>query len=209
LHFPALTPSQRNIVTKVRELVDNSRNDPSIRQLQIVNDFSAGDRDFVHKLVEELHLTHWWDEFDAQDRNVVTIALPEVDEEDEEADEESRDALDRTFKKYANARVLSSEGFDEREDERLKVAVQKWKNDYYKVRCRFEKCTDLAYSRFRRNLNSRTSTRTLRSLCTDTSKDYNGSCTIIIVELYPGAGSTTIIMHRGRPVGTTNHLSDL
>ncbi|KAG9077115.1 hypothetical protein FS749_011026, partial [Ceratobasidium sp. UAMH 11750] len=83
-----LTPSQRNIVIKVREMVQNSERDSNARELKLVNDLSAGDRSFITQLAKDLHLDIWWDEFDEQDRNLVTVALPELSDDDEAAEEE-------------------------------------------------------------------------------------------------------------------------
>ncbi|CAE7051410.1 unnamed protein product, partial [Rhizoctonia solani] len=133
-----LTPSQRDLVTQVQDLIHQGHQDPSVRQLQIPNTLSAGDRAFLNGLCQELYLSIWWDEFDEQNHNVVTIALPEQDEDDEEAEEEGYQASMRVFKKYLTAQVLAPEGFDEREDERLKVAMKKWKDDYYKEKLEFK-----------------------------------------------------------------------
>ncbi|KEP50583.1 putative exonuclease Kem1 [Rhizoctonia solani 123E] len=134
----ALTPSQRDLAARVQDFVHQGHQDASVRQLQIPNTLPAGDRAFLNGLCQELHLTLWWDEFDEQDQNVVTIALPEQDEDDDEAEEEGYQASMRVFKKYLTAQVLVPEGFDEREDERLKVAMKKWKDDYYKEKLEFK-----------------------------------------------------------------------
>lgn len=117
-------------------MIRNSQHNPEARELRIVNDLSAGDRVFVTQLVNELHLNIWWDEFDEQDRNLVTLALPEPDEDDEDDDitqEEGRKASERVLKKYLSAPVLTHEGFDEREDEKVQGEINKWKNKYYIV----------------------------------------------------------------------------
>lgn len=117
-------------------MIRNSQHDPEAREVKIVNDLSAGDRAFVQKLVKELHLNIWWDEFDEQDRNLVTLALPDPDDDeddDEAAEEEGRKASERVLKKYLSAPVLTHEGFDEREDEKVQDNIRKWKNKYYHV----------------------------------------------------------------------------
>ncbi|KAG9097503.1 hypothetical protein FRC06_007481 [Ceratobasidium sp. 370] len=133
-----LTPSQRNIVVKVQEMVQKSEHDPDARELKLVNDLSAGDRSFITQLAKELHLNIWWDEFDEQDRNLVTVALPELDDDDEVAEEEGRRATQRVLKKYMGAPILSAEGFDEREDERIQGEIRKWKNAYYTEKLEFK-----------------------------------------------------------------------
>ncbi|KAG9109509.1 hypothetical protein FRC07_008294, partial [Ceratobasidium sp. 392] len=134
-----LTPSQRNIVAKVQGMVQNSAFNPDVRELKLVNDLSAEDRSFITQLVKELHLDIWWDEFDEQDRNLVTVALPELDDDDdEEAEEEGRRATQRVLKKYMAAPVLTAEGFDEREDERIQREIRKWKSQYYNEKLEFK-----------------------------------------------------------------------
>ena len=117
-------------------MIQNSQQTPEARELKIVNDLSAGDRNFVKKLVKELHLNIWWDEFDELDRNLITLALPNPDDDeddDEVAEEEGRKASERVLKKYLSAPVLTHEDFDEREDERMQANINKWKNSYYHV----------------------------------------------------------------------------
>ncbi|CAE6444875.1 unnamed protein product [Rhizoctonia solani] len=133
-----LTPSQKDLAMKIQDLVHQGHQDPSVRQLQLPNTLPAGDRAFLNGLCQELHLSVWWDEFDEEGQNLVTIALPEQDEDDEEADEEGYQASMRVFKKYVTAQVLHPEGFDEREDDRLKAALKKWKEDYYKEKLEFK-----------------------------------------------------------------------
>ena len=62
----------------------------------MVNDFPARDRVFITKLAEDLHLTTTWDEYDDEDRNLVTWRFPgELDEPSPESghpsDEENSD----------------------------------------------------------------------------------------------------------------------
>ncbi|KAG8762834.1 hypothetical protein FRC11_007551 [Ceratobasidium sp. 423] len=133
-----LTPSQKDLATKVQDLIHSGHQDPSVRQLQLPNTLPAGDRAFLNGLCQELHLAVWWDEFDEEGQNLVTIVLPEQDEDDEEAEEEGYQASMRVFKKYMTAQVLNPEGFDEREDDKLKAALKKWKDDYYKEKLEFK-----------------------------------------------------------------------
>ena len=44
--------------------------------LSMVNDFPAADRAFINRLAEDLHLSVAWDEYDDQDRNLVTWRFP-------------------------------------------------------------------------------------------------------------------------------------
>jgi hypothetical protein len=114
-------------------MVQTSQQNPDARQLKLVNDLSAGDRTFITQLVQELHLDIWWDEYDEQGRNLVTVALPESDDDDEVAEEEGHKAVERVLKKYLGAPVLLPENFDEREDEKMQEQIRNWKNKYYDV----------------------------------------------------------------------------
>jgi hypothetical protein len=118
-------------------MVQNSEQNPDARELKLINDLSAGDRTFISQLVQELHLNIWWDDYDEQGRNLVTVALPKLegdgDDDDEVAEEEGRKAVERVLKKYLGAPVLMPENFDEREDEQTQIKIRNWKNKYYNV----------------------------------------------------------------------------
>jgi len=153
-----LTLSQREIFDKVQKFVLQQREispGGKAARLAMLNDFPARDREFINSLGADLHLELAWDEFDDDDRNLVTFRLPgtaeepqadveEVDGADEnegewvsdEEDEEARNAVDRVLKKYRNAKVLerASEDFDDRYDQALKEKMDEWKQSYYMVR---------------------------------------------------------------------------
>ena len=98
-----------------------------------------------------------WDEFDEQDRNIVSLYLPaplpsrissnavvqedgdaeweDESSDDEAAAEESIIAIDRVLNRYQNAVTLAEgdDEFDKREAERLRLKMDEWKRNYYKV----------------------------------------------------------------------------
>ena len=153
-----LTLSQREIFDKVQKFVLQQREispGGKATRLEMLNDFPARDREFINTLAADLHLELAWDEYDDDDRNLVTFRLPgsaeesqadveevgEADEnenewEDEVEDEEARNAVDRVLKKYRNAKVLerASEDFDDRYEQALKEKMDDWKRSYYMVR---------------------------------------------------------------------------
>ena len=126
--------------------------------LSMVNDFPAADRAFINRLAEDLHLSVAWDEYDDQDRNLVTWRFPgeleepvpengngkpeeEEDGDDEDweddDDEESRAAVDRVLNKYEKAKVMEDDkegDFDARYELSIKEKMDEWKRGYYKVR---------------------------------------------------------------------------
>ena len=129
----------------------------------MVNDFPARDRQFITRLADELHLSVAWDEYDEEDRNLVTWRFPgeleeplpdtngsgknsgEDDDEGEwedEDDEESKAAVDRVLNKYAKAKVMEDDkdgDFDARYEMSIKDKMDEWKRTYYKVcRCHYE-----------------------------------------------------------------------
>ncbi|EDR12633.1 uncharacterized protein LACBIDRAFT_311238 [Laccaria bicolor S238N-H82] len=118
----------------------------------MVNAFPARERVFITKLTEDLHLSETWDEFDEEDRNLVTWRFPraleeepetgeqkehsEWEDEDEVEDEESKAAVDRVLKKYEKAPVedVDADGtFEERYERFVKEKMDEWKRGYYKV----------------------------------------------------------------------------
>lgn len=131
--------------------------------LAMVNDFPARDREFISRLAEELHLTITWDEYDDEDRNLVTWRfpgdfdepLPEGTEGDgsgsttpgdddgeweDEDDEEANAAVDRVLNKYAKAKVMDEDkdgDFDARYEMSMKDKMDEWKRGYYKARGQF------------------------------------------------------------------------
>jgi 5'-3' exoribonuclease 1 len=151
-----LTLSQREIFDKVQRFVLQQRGvGPSgkIARLELVNEFPARDREFINTLGADLHLELAWDEYDENDRNIVTFRVPGAHEEphanaeagdegnedewvSDEEDEEARNAVDRVLEKYRKAKVLehASEDFDDRYEQAVKEKMDDWKRPYYKVR---------------------------------------------------------------------------
>ena len=152
-----LTLSQREIFDKVQRFVLNQRDvgaSGKATRLELLNDFPARDREFITNLAADLHLELAWDEYDENDRNIVTFRPPgtpeepqaDLDEEEgngdedewvsDEEDPEARIAVDRVLDKYRKAKVLehASEDFDERYEQALKEKMDEWKRSYYMVR---------------------------------------------------------------------------
>ena len=109
------------------------------------NIFSAGEREFLTNLAQNLHLTLSWDEYDDEDQNLVVLRFPGVlesplDDEDSESDSqdeaEAATAVDRVLRKYDKAKMLTEnvdDNFDSREELRLKQKMDEWKRTYYWV----------------------------------------------------------------------------
>ena len=153
-----LTLSQREIFDKVQRFVLNQRDvgaSGKATRLELLNDFPARDREFITNLAADLHLELAWDEYDEDDRNIVTFRLPGTPEEpqagleeenegegdegewvSDEEDQEARTAVDRVLDKYRKAKVLehASEDFDDRYEQALKEKIDEWKRSYYMVR---------------------------------------------------------------------------
>ncbi|KAH6913536.1 exonuclease II [Coprinopsis sp. MPI-PUGE-AT-0042] len=149
-----LTPKQREIFNQIKAFVLENRKAPSSSKsakLSIRNDFPARERVFINQLSDDLHLSVRWDEFDAEDNNVVTWRFPgalemahdeggagtaEDDEwEDMEGEEESHIAVDRVLNKYQKAPVEDpdAEGdFDTRHERSVREKMDEWKRSYYR-----------------------------------------------------------------------------
>ncbi|KAI1796936.1 exonuclease II [Ganoderma leucocontextum] len=152
-----LTTSQRRIFDQVKKFVLERRKLPvaqqaSHRPLTMVNDFPAADRAFIARLAGDLHLSVAWDDYDEEDRNLVTWRFPgelaepfpekgngktEDNEEEweDEDDEESRAAVDRVLNKYGKAKVMEDDkegDFDARYESSIKEKMDEWKRGYYK-----------------------------------------------------------------------------
>ncbi|KAI0719397.1 exonuclease II [Cerioporus squamosus] len=155
-----LTTSQRHIFDQVKAFVLERRKlSPSQHAgqppLTMVNDFPARDRQFITRLAEDLHLSVAWDEYDDEDRNLVTWRFPgeleeplpengktgeddaegEDEEWEDEDDEESRAAVDRVLNKYEKAKVMEDDkdgDFDARYELSVKEKMDEWKRGYYK-----------------------------------------------------------------------------
>jgi len=153
-----LTLSQREIFDKVQRFVLQQRGigaSGKTARLELLNEFPARDREFINTLGADLHLELAWDEYDENDRNIVTFRVPGAHEvpqadaengdeanEDEwvsdEEDEEARNAVDRGLEKYRKSKVLehASEDFDDRYEQAVKEKMDGWKRSYYTVRLR-------------------------------------------------------------------------
>jgi 5'-3' exoribonuclease 1 len=148
-----LTLSQREIFDKVQRFVLQQRGvgaSGKVARLELLNEFPARDREFINTLGADLHLELAWDEYDENDRNIVTFRVPgahgepqaDGDEgnEDEwvsdEEDEEAMNAVDRVLQKYRKAKVLghASEDFDDRYEQAVTEKMDDWKRSYYMVR---------------------------------------------------------------------------
>ncbi|KAJ3572931.1 hypothetical protein NP233_g2767 [Leucocoprinus birnbaumii] len=79
-----LTKPQREIFNKVQAYVLGSRKGPLSKAgtLSMLNTFPAREREFIKRLAEDLHLSLRWDEYDADDNNILTWRLPGVLEDD-------------------------------------------------------------------------------------------------------------------------------
>lgn len=164
-----LTTPQREIFEKVKAFVLQYRSaSPAAianASLTMVNDFPARERKFVTELAADLRLSITWDEYDEQDRNLVTWRLPgageepipetektksgenvesaeaeweDVEEEESSEDEEALEAVNRVLKKYEKARVMKEDGeddFDARYEQSIREKMDEWKRGYYQV-CR-------------------------------------------------------------------------
>lgn len=143
-----LTKPQKQILDQVKSFVTHNRsgsasNSPS---LTMPNTFPARERKFITDLAGDLHLEVTWDEYDAQDQNLVTLRLPgalsqSVPEDDgegewEDVDEEGSKAVDRVLRKYEKAPVADDDeegDFDERHERGIQEKMDEWKRGYYKV----------------------------------------------------------------------------
>ncbi|KAJ7067517.1 exonuclease II, partial [Mycena amicta] len=157
-----LTRSQREIFDKVKAFVGGNKGKRNSAVLAMRNEFPARDRVFLLKLAEDLHLGLRWDEFDEEDRSLVTWRFPglagagaddddeeggkpnggdeeweDVDDDDdeEEEDPEAQAAVERVLKKYEKAPVADDEaegGFDARHARSVNEKMDEWKRGYYK-----------------------------------------------------------------------------
>lgn len=79
--FIVLTQEQRYVFDRVKSFVlQNRRPKAGVESplLSMENDFPAKDRIFIGNLAKDLHLVLRWDEYDKNDRNIVTFRLPEL-----------------------------------------------------------------------------------------------------------------------------------
>ena len=151
-----MTSPQRLIFEKVQKFVLEQRDvgaSSKTARLELLNDFPARDREFINRLATDLHLELAWDDYNDDDENIVTFALPRSQEEpeadavdgeegneddwvSEEEDEEARKAVDRVLDKYEKAKVVehADKDFDQRYELALKEKMDEWKRSYYTVR---------------------------------------------------------------------------
>ncbi|KAF7331483.1 5'-3' exoribonuclease 1 [Mycena kentingensis (nom. inval.)] len=141
-----LTRSQREIFDKVKAFVGDSHGKRRSAVLAMHNDFPARDRVFITKLAEDMHLGLRWDEFDEEDRSLVTWRFPGAEEgaptnghyengAESEEDQEAIAAVERVLAKYEKAPVADDDedgGFDARHARSLKEKMDEWKRGYYK-----------------------------------------------------------------------------
>ncbi|KAJ6560949.1 exonuclease II [Mycena sp. CBHHK59/15] len=132
-----LTRPQREIFEKVKAFVTENRGERSTAMLAMRNDFAARERKFITTLAEDLHLGLRWDEFDEEDRNLVTWRFPgalleeggvdggkqnghpendegEWEDVDDESDDDDEDAegwaaVERVLRKYEKAHVADDD----------------------------------------------------------------------------------------------------
>ncbi|CAK5283845.1 unnamed protein product [Mycena citricolor] len=83
-----LTVSQREIFDKVKTFVLTKKSKTTV--LSMRNEFPARDRKFISTLGEDLHLGLRWDEFDDEDRNLVTWRFPSAVTEEGDSDESAK-----------------------------------------------------------------------------------------------------------------------
>lgn len=170
-----LTTAQREIFEQVKGFALQYRSSPPAVQrnalLTMSNTFPARERTFIGKLAEDLHLSITWDEYDADDQNLVSWRFPgaleeplpegvvnggEVDEDGEwedDDDEESREAVDRVLAKYDKAKVMQDDAegdFDARYEASIKSKMDEWKSGYYQVRYYWPPRTSAALNAARR-----------------------------------------------------------
>ena len=142
----ALTKRQKQIFDQVESFVIHNRLSTASTNtsLMMPNTFPARDRKFIASLADDLHLEVTWDEYDAQDQNVITVRLPgalsqpvpedDDEEEWEDVDDEADTAVDRVLRKYQKAPVVDDDDdFDERHERAVQQKMDNWKRDYYKV----------------------------------------------------------------------------
>ncbi|KAF7319188.1 5'-3' exoribonuclease 1 [Mycena chlorophos] len=135
-----LTRSQRDVFEQVQKWVVESKGKRGSAVLAMRNEFPARDRVFVGKLAEDLHLGLRWDEFDEEDRSLVTWRFPGADNDAPQTDEDDEDpeaeaAVERVLKKYATAPVADdddTDDFDARHARSVNEKMDEWKRNYYK-----------------------------------------------------------------------------
>lgn len=148
-----MTKAQRELLDKIQTWVEADVLGKSANaNLALVNNFPARDRRFIQELGDALHLDVAWDEYDEQDRSVVTLRpsaegtiTPQEDtsssDEEEEEEDESAAAIARVFGKYRKAKVVENdtEDFESSYEAKLREKLNDWKKDYYKEKLEFNK----------------------------------------------------------------------
>lgn len=160
-----ITKDQRKLFDQIKEFVGKHQSKPNVRdRLPIVNTLSARDRRFVQELADSLHLRATWDEVDDYGQSLIVLSFDmegmSVDgeqtengaEEDVEEDggewesepesgsgeggHEGDVAIQRVFAKYQKAQVVDNTEEDFSREDAMKVKLDEWKKNYYKVSLR-------------------------------------------------------------------------
>ncbi|KAF9781094.1 exonuclease II [Thelephora terrestris] len=147
-----MTRSQNEIFSQVKALVLERRSIPSTEQrevkLSFPNTFGAGERAFITKLADDLHLELSWDEYDEEDQNLAVLLFPgafeppsdeKVSESGSQGGVDTTAAVDCALRKYDEAKILMEtpdDSFDSREGDKLKKKMDDWKRAYYAKKLR-------------------------------------------------------------------------
>lgn len=149
-----LTPAQKHVFDQVRVLVESQRpgatsdsSTPTDVVIPPEQASSAEDRKFLQQLTDSLHLKLSMDDYDPEtDGTKTTVGmLPSWVDDNSDSDEsddpiaqaESRAAIDRVLKKYAQAKIettaaAAQEDADRARQARLDASILKTKTKYYK-----------------------------------------------------------------------------
>lgn len=121
-----LTPRQKDIYEKIKELVELKSDEP----LHFPSDYPARDRVFIQNLADELNIEYSIEE--GEDRHVYV----QYDSE-EESDEDIIETREKVFRKYTKAEVIEEEDaetFERRKKQEYETKFIEWKGDYYKTK---------------------------------------------------------------------------
>ena len=135
------------------------QNNPEMKKLQEqMREAGRKMREYMNtpefrKKMDDERYKNWNFNYNNDDENIVTFALPRSQEEpeadavdgeegneddwvSEEEDEEARKAVDRVLDKYEKAKVVehADKDFDQRYELALKEKMDEWKRSYYTVR---------------------------------------------------------------------------
>ncbi|KAJ6526042.1 exonuclease II [Mycena capillaripes] len=132
-----LTRPQREIFDTVKAFVTDNRGERerSTAMLAMRNDFPARERKFIIELAEDLHLSLRWDEFDEEDRNLVTWRFPGALEDGAaEADGGKQNGHSGEGDEADWEDVDNDEDEDDEDDAEGRAAVERVLNKYEKAR---------------------------------------------------------------------------